>query len=139
MHLSDSELAMVLAHEMAHVLGHHHNEALSNAFILAFRHLPKTPVPFVALAVSAVQANPGILVAMQPLARMQELEADALGLLLASRAGYPIDELVGFYRKLASQTDAGGIAETTSHPSGAARLHHANAMSTVIDAGIFGP
>ena len=139
MHLSDSELAMVLAHEMAHVLGHHHNEALSNAFILAFRHLPKRPVPFVALAVSAVQENPGLLFAMQPLARMQELEADALGLLLASRAGYPTDELVGFYKKLASHGDTGGVAETTSHPSGATRLHHANAMSEVIDAGMFGP
>ena len=139
MQLSDSELAMVLAHEMAHVLGHHHNEALSNAFILAFRNLPKRPVPFVALAVSAVQENPGILFDMQPLARMQELEADALGLLLASRAGYPTAELVGFYKKLGSQVDTGGVAETTSHPSGATRLHYANAVGQVIDAGMFGP
>ena len=139
MHLTDSELAMVLAHEMAHVLGHHHNEALSNAFILAFRNLPKRPVPFVELAVSAVQANRGLLFDMQPLARMQEFEADALGLLLANRAGYSTAELVRFYEKLAAQDDAGGAAKTASHPSGAARLHYAGAISQLIEAGIFGP
>ena len=139
MHLTDSELAMVLAHEMAHVLGHHHNEALSSAFILAFRNLPKKPVPFVGLAISAVQENRGLLFDMAPLARMQEFEADALGLLLASRAGYPIAELVGFYAKLASQDDLDGASETASHPSGVARLHYANAVRQLIDAGMFGP
>jgi predicted Zn-dependent protease len=139
MRLTDSELAMVLAHEMAHVLGHHHSEALSNAFILAFRNLPRKPVPFVGLAISAVEENRALLFDMQPLARMQELEADALGLLLASRAGYPTAELVGFYEKLASRNDTGGVGETPSHPSGAARLHYANAIRQLIDAGMFGP
>jgi hypothetical protein len=96
-------------------LGHHHNEALSNAFLLAFRHLPKMPVPFVDLAISAVRENGGLVFAMGPLARMQEFEADALGLLLASRAGYQISELVGFYRKLAAQDDTDGASGTASH------------------------
>ena len=139
MHLTDSELAMVLAHEMAHVLGHHHNEALSSAFIFAFRNLPRKPVPFVGLAISAVRENRGVYFEMGPLARMQEFEADALGLLLASRAGFPIAELIGFYAKLASQDDADGASGTASHPSGAARLHYANAMKQLIDARMFGP
>ncbi len=139
MHLTDSEVAMVLAHEMAHVLGHHHNEALSSAFILAFRSLPKKPVPFVGLAISAVREDRGLVFAMGPLARMQEFEADALGLLLASRAGYPISELVGFYAKLAAEDDTDGASGTASHPSGAARLHYANAMRQLIDVGMFAP
>jgi len=139
MGLTDSELAMVLAHEMAHVLGHHHGEALSNAFTLAFRNLPQKPVPFVALAVSAMQANRGLLHRAGPLARMQELEADALGLLLASRAGYPRSELVGFYEKLAHQDDAAGLAESVSHPSGPVRLHYARAVTQLIEADMFGP
>lgn len=139
LHLTDSELAMVLAHEMAHVLGQHHNEALSNAFILAFRNLPKRPVPFVGLANSVVQENRGIVHRMGPLARMQEIEADALGLLLASQAGYPTAELVGFYEKLADQDDAAAHSEAISHPGGAVRLHYAKAMRQLIDAGMFGP
>jgi predicted Zn-dependent protease len=139
MALTDSELAMVLAHEMAHVLGHHHDEALSNAFTLAFRHLPKQPVPFVALAVDAVESNQGLLFSMGPLARLQELEADALGLLLASRAGYRAAELVGFYEKLATQDDAAAGPGTGTHPSGAARLHYARAVTQLIEAGLFGP
>jgi len=136
MTLTDSELAMVLAHEMAHVLGRHHDEALSNAFTLAFRNLPKQPVPFVGLAVSAVESDRGVLLRMGPLARMQELEADALGLLLASRAGYPLGDLVGFYEKLAAQ---GGAAATDSHPTGAVRLHYAKVLRQLIEAGMFGP
>jgi predicted Zn-dependent protease len=139
MQLTDSELAMVLAHEMAHVLGQHHGEALSNAYTLAFRNLPKKPVPFVGLAVSALQANRGLAYGMGPLSRLQELEADALGLLLARRAGYSTAELVGFYEKLARQDAAASVAETPSHPGGAVRLHYAKAVSQLIDADIFGP
>jgi predicted Zn-dependent protease len=138
MDLTDSELAMVLAHEMAHVLGHHHNETLSNAFILAFRNLPSGPVPFVGLAVSAMQANPGLVLGMGPLTRMQELEADALGLLLASRAGYPTAELVRFFEKLADKDGAAGVSESSTHPSGAIRLLYAKAVSQLIGAGMFG-
>jgi predicted Zn-dependent protease len=75
---------------------------------------------------------------MGPLARMQELEADALGLLLAIRSGYPPTELVGFYQKLADQDDVAGVSQTVSHPMGAVRLHYAKAVVQLIDAGMFG-
>jgi predicted Zn-dependent protease len=52
---TEIELAMVQAHEMAHVPGHHHGETLSNAIVLAFPNRPKEPVPFAGLAVSAIQ------------------------------------------------------------------------------------
>src|SRR4029450_586964 len=78
-----------VSNEMAHVIAHHHGETLSKAFTLAFRNLPKQPVPVVELAVSEMQANRAIVHSMGPLARMQELEADALGLLLAIRGRIP--------------------------------------------------
>jgi predicted Zn-dependent protease len=85
-----------------------------------------------------MQANPGLVLGMGPLTRMQELEADALGLLLASRAGYPTAELVRFFEKLADKDGAAGVSESSTHPSGAIRLLYAKAVSQLIGAGMFG-
>ena len=132
--LTDPELAMVLAHEMAHVLADHVGETFAAAYAVAYTMLPRRPFPTLAALRGTLEADQGVKIRLGSLWRMQELEADSLGFLLAMRAGYRAEDLLGFFEKLA-QRDAGneqGLAPT--HPSGATRLLHARAIKVLVEA-----
>lgn len=100
--LSDAELAMLLAHEMAHALAGHRIEAHE----------------------SSPESDPAEETRAVAHAIAMEDEADRLGMKLAHRAGWPAQALVGFYDKLAAQEPAGTFNST--HPSARQRAERAN-------------
>lgn len=89
--LDDGELAMLLAHEMAHALAGHRRE----------RTLASNP-----------DADPAGEVLATARALAQEDEADRIGIGLALRAGWPPQALVAFFDKLAAGEPAGSFSTT---------------------------
>lgn len=121
-------LAVVLAHEIGHVLARHGAERVSRA-----------QVEQVGLAVvsgllssgdpAKQQMIGGLLglgsqVALQlPFSRSQESEADRLGLILMAKAGYDPRAAVGFWQRMAAKAGGGGPPVFLSdHPADATRI-----------------
>ena len=105
----DSEIAMLLAHEMAHALMGHR------------RARP---------AAASIDADPAGETRASQLAVAQEDEADRVGLQLAYRAGWPLADLIGFFDKLAASEPAGTFS--TSHAASAVRAVNAREMAKQI-------
>lgn len=114
---SDEALAFVLAHEMAHSLLEHERQALTYARLLLPRQVPRT----VRDMYTEMDFNMGLLKAMEPVLQQGEFEADELGLLLASVAGYMPDAQMRFIEQEAQQ-DPGPPGLVSTHPPAAARL-----------------
>src|SRR5205814_704257 len=102
--LTDSELAMMLAHEMAHALAGHRMPAARD---------------------SPGSDPAGELLAVQRALALED-EADALGMRLAVRAGFAPRDLAGFFDKLVSLEPAGTF--NTSHPPAVERAERAHRL-----------
>lgn len=127
---NDDQLSAVLGHEVGHVNARHGAERMvTEHFItLALRLLATL------LALGDVQIPPELLVALgasaaelgivRPFSRMQELEADALGLEYMADAGYDPGEAVAFWRRMQALTGEGGQPPhfLATHPSNERRI-----------------
>lgn len=82
--LHDAPLAFVLAHEMAHSILEHERQTLHFARMLLRQDVPRS----VADMYVEIGYNFALLASLEPVMQQGELEADELGLLLASAAGY---------------------------------------------------
>ena len=114
--LTDAELAMVLAHEIAHAVLRHNLREYEEALKLEPAWAAR---PFAELE-HAVDHDGALMAKLAPLGKQQELEADRAGLLLAARAGWPPHALAGYFRKLVQASSAPGSAGF-AHPSPASR------------------
>ena len=121
MHLTDAELAAVIAHEIAHALAEHQREELSEALLL--RDVPGKDL---ALVAEELRSSHRMQIRLGTLSYQQETEADQLGLLLAMQSGWRPAELLRFYEKLDALHDQPLFSR--SAPAGAARLSLAKAM-----------
>ena len=92
---SDETLAFVLAHEMAHSILEHERQALTFARLL----LPRQVKRSVRDMYVELNYNPSLLRAMEPAMQQGEYEADELGLLLASAAGFDPDRQLAFIER----------------------------------------
>lgn len=124
---SDDELAVVLGHEVAHAVAKHSNERMSQqimaqygANILGSIVSDKSAaVQKVAGTVYGIGAQYGM---MLPFSRKHESEADYMGLILMTIAGYNPDVAIGFWQKM-SASGSGSVPEFMStHPSDATRI-----------------
>lgn len=96
----DDYLATVLSHEIAHALAHHASERVARE-----------------------QSGAGVFRSLQ-YDRMQESEADHIGVFLMPFAGYDPNKAVGFWQRMDRATGAGGrLPEFLSdHPNPAHRV-----------------
>lgn len=122
--LDDGELAVLLAHEITHVVAEHGRETLSEALLDGRRDLPLEVVE------ERLASDVPLQFRLSRLSAIQEREADQLGILIAHRAGWPCSAVLSFYGKLA--TDSRGAALFASHPSGATRLSLAKGLSRLL-------
>jgi len=127
--LTDGELAVLLAHEVAHAIAEHSREFLSEAQ-LAYR--PLVPVDVVMLR---LDSDLSLQLRLAGLSRMQEREADQLGMVIAHRAGWPASAMLSFYRKLADMDGDGSPGEPliASHPSHASRISMSRGMARLLE------
>lgn len=118
----DSGLAVVMAHEIAHVVAQHGSERLSQLLLVqmggmaldvALQNKPQQTQQFV-LAAFGLGAQVGILL---PYSRLHEREADKLGLIFMAMAGYNPVTAVDFWKRMAAAqpgTTVPGFLQT--HP-----------------------
>ncbi|HEU4776128.1 MAG TPA: M48 family metalloprotease [Telluria sp.] len=127
--LTDAELAMVLSHEMQHVLLLHNVKEYEEALRLdpAWRDKPFSELE------DAVDNNTGLMTKLSPLNWDQEVEADRAGLAMAWRAGWRARELAGYFRKLEQATSMSHFGSNT-HPSPLLRWRTARTQAAALDA-----
>jgi len=122
--LDDGELAVLLAHEVAHIVAEHERETLSEALLDSRRDLPLDVVS------ERLASDIPLQLRLSKLSAIQEREADQLGMLIAFRAGWPRSAMLRFYRKLAIDSTAPTIL--ASHPGGMTRLSLAKGMARLL-------
>ena len=115
--LGDEELALVLAHEAAHVLAGHGVAKLS--FMAEF--VGREKVPTASMALQEFLAQDSYAVAFLPKARLQEREADRLGAAIFFAAGYDARRALVLFDKLAQLESGEERRNPGSHDSAEAR------------------
>ncbi len=124
---NENALAVVMGHEIAHAIARHGNERMSTGLLINLGGLvleealkqKKQETQTLFLALYVVGSN---LALALPNSRMQESEADKLGLIFMSMAGYDAAEAIPFWQRM-SATDKNKIPEFLStHPSDATRI-----------------
>ncbi len=122
--LTDAELAAVMGHEIAHALREHARERASEQ---AGAGVAASVIDAVA-GMYGVQgagnlASLGMQVTMGlPHSRLQETEADRIGVELAARAGYDPRAAITLWQKMGSVGGAEPIKFLSTHPSSSDRL-----------------
>jgi predicted Zn-dependent protease len=100
-------LAVVLGHEIAHAVAEHGNERMSQGLITQLgglalaKALESEPQLTQQLWMSAFGLGAAVGV-MLPFSRLQESEADHLGLIFMAMAGYNPNESVNFWQRMAA-------------------------------------
>jgi predicted Zn-dependent protease len=120
------QLATVIGHEIAHVLAHHSNERVSQKFaveqslgLIAALSSPQTGTGQTLMGLLGVGAQYGILM---PYSRVQEAEADRLGLELMARAGFNPAESISLWRNMSAAGGAQPPEFLSTHPSHSTRI-----------------
>jgi predicted Zn-dependent protease len=142
---NETALAVVLGHEIAHAIARHGNERMSEALLIQMGGLvleealkekkQETQVLFLSLYV--VGSN---LALSLPNSRMQESEADKLGLIFMSMAGYDPSEAIPFWQRMSSMNQANRTPEFLStHPSEETRIKRLSALIPEIKAKYYLP
>jgi len=128
---SDADLATVISHEVAHALARHAGERLSQARLAQAGGLALN------VGLAALGAGSGVsqvarqgyglgtkLGVLLPYSRVQESEADKIGLILMAKAGYDPESALQFWERFAAaKKDQAQLPQFLStHPSDATRI-----------------
>lgn len=123
---NDDQLATVISHEIAHALARHGAERMSASMVQQGLQV----VGNIAIGATAPQyqnlfnqtygigSQVGV---MLPYGRMQETEADEIGIYLMHKAGYNVNEALNFWQNMNKGKKAGSDFFST-HPSSANRI-----------------
>lgn len=130
---SEEGLAVVMGHEIAHAIARHGNERMSEGLLVNFGGLvlqealknKKQETQLLFLALYMVGSN---LAFSLPNSRMQESEADKLGLIFASMAGYNPDEAIPFWQRMSALNKTKTPEFLSTHPSDETRIRKLTAL-----------
>jgi len=142
---NETALAVVMGHEIAHAIARHGNERMSESLLIQMGGLvleealkdkkQETQIIFLGLYI----VGSGLAVAL-PNSRMQESEADNLGLIFMSMAGYDPEEAISFWQRMANANTGSKLPEFLStHPSDKTRLKKLSALIPDIKTKYFKP
>jgi len=127
---NETGLAVVLGHEISHAVAKHGDERMSQGLIaqmggmLLSEALSSNPGKTSELFMAAygIGAEVGVLL---PYSRLQESEADRLGLIFMAMAGYDPREAVDFWQRMARAKQGASPPEFLStHPADATRIRN---------------
>ncbi len=129
----EAGLAVILGHEIAHAVAQHGNERMSQSLIAQMggmalsAALKEKPAETQQLWMTAfgVGAQYGVLL---PFSRLQESEADHLGLIFMAMAGYNPNRAVSLWEAMAAQSGSAPPEILSTHPSDATRIQNIKAL-----------
>lgn len=123
----ETGLAVVMGHEIAHAIAKHGNERMSEALLVQLggvglslalsQHPAATQQIF--MAAYGVGANVGFLL---PYSRVQESEADRIGLVLMAKAGYDPRKAISFWQRMNEKGGSRPLEFLSTHPAPETRI-----------------
>jgi predicted Zn-dependent protease len=126
---TDEYLATVLAHEIAHVLAHHGAERIADALVLQSITAVAAAYPDSQQSanMASIIHDLGRLGFLLPHNRLQESEADHLGLLILALAGYDPASAPRFWRMMMHR-GGGSSSLLATHPTSELRMRQLSAL-----------
>jgi len=130
---NETALAVVMGHEIAHAIARHGNERMSQGLLINFGGLvleealkeKKGETQALFLGLYIVGSN---LALALPNSRMQESEADKLGLIFMSMAGYDPAEAIPFWQRMSAANTSKIPQFLSTHPSDKTRIEKLSAL-----------
>lgn len=120
------QLAAVIGHEIGHVLARHSNERISQEFaveqalgLIQALAIPQSQTGQWLMAALGLGAQVGVLM---PFSRLQEAEADVIGLELMARAGFDPREAIQLWHNMEESSRQAPPEWLSTHPSHATRI-----------------
>ena len=126
--LTDDEFAQIMGHEISHALANHTAERMSRAMATAAGVAvigAASDNSGAAMAGAAVLANVALTL---PNSRDAENEADVMGMVLATKAGYDPEAAVTLWQKMGDLSDERSAEFLSTHPAPENRQAALNAM-----------
>lgn len=130
---TEDELAVVMAHEVAHVVAKHGNERVSQALAITGGALvagqaTKDMDDESRQAIMMAYGIGATYLAQLPYSRLHESEADKLGLKYMARAGYNPEAALGFWEKMKAEGGARPPEFLSTHPAPDTRIRDIRAQ-----------
>jgi predicted Zn-dependent protease len=130
---TEEALAVVIGHEIAHVIAQHSNERISQQVALQYGGAiaggllgNSESTRQIASTVFGLGAQYGV---MMPYARKQELESDEIGVIIMAIAGYDPRVAIPFWERMAQASVGAGVPEVLStHPADSRRIERLTAI-----------
>lgn len=124
---TEEGLAVVMGHEIAHAIARHGNERMSEGLLINLGGMvleealkeKKKETQLLFLGLYMVGSNLAISL---PNSRMQESEADKLGLIFAAMAGYNPEAAIPFWQRMAANNKNKLPQFLSTHPSDETRI-----------------
>ena len=125
---SEDELAVVIGHEVAHAVAKHSNERMTqellaqygSSILNATLSTKSAAMQTIGGTIFGLGAQLGV---MLPYSRKHEYEADYMGLVFMTMAGYNPDSAIAFWQKMSSASGGGNSSDFMStHPSDSKRI-----------------
>lgn len=119
--LSDDEVAMVMGHEVAHALLEHAREQMGKSVVTS--GALRLGASLLGLGqIGDIGAQIGSQLLSLKFSRDDESQADALGLVMAAKAGYDPRAGVTLWQKMTAGTGGAPPALLSTHPAGPTRI-----------------
>jgi predicted Zn-dependent protease len=125
---NETGVAVVMGHEVAHAIAKHGNERMSQGLLVQLGEaglsaaLSKNPGATIQVFMAAfgIGANVGFLL---PYGRLQESEADRIGLVLMAKGGYDPRQAIPFWQRMSKGQSGNRSPEFLStHPAPESRI-----------------
>ena len=124
---TDAGIAVVMGHEVAHAIARHGNERMTQGLMQQFGGaalsyvIKDKPAAAQQLFMTAYGTGTNVA-ALLPFSRLQESEADRMGLIFMAMAGYDPNEAPEFWERMAAAGGASPPEFLSTHPSNATRI-----------------
>lgn len=120
-------LAVVLGHEIAHAVAKHSNERMSQQMLVQYGAsltdmLTSKKSDVTRSTISTIYGLGSQYGVILPYSRLNESEADHLGLIFLAMAGYDPNEAITFWGRMAASSTSKPIEFMSTHPSDATRI-----------------
>jgi metalloendopeptidase OMA1, mitochondrial len=122
---TETGLAIIMGHELGHVIARHGAERISQQMgaqllgsVLAIG-FQASPYANTIMSAYGLGAQVGVLL---PYSRLQESEADRIGLVLAAKAGYDVQAAVGVWQRMAKLSGRRPPPFLSTHPTPESRI-----------------